>query len=669
MSAPGNTITRAKGPGLQVFGNLLRATAESMAQTLVRTSHSTFIKETEDFTISLLDDLGRTTAASKSAGTAAYSGIDYHQVLPLIEGYEEGDLCFTNDPYSGYVATHSPDIHLWKPIFHDGELVCFASGHIHNTDVGGAVPASLSRSLTEVHQEGIRFPPSKLVKRGELNEELLRVMMINVRSPEQNWGDLKAFMGAMTVGERKLKGLLERFGTDVFKRRSAELMDYAEKQARAILRSIPDGDYRFSDYIDEDMPGGYPCRLALTLSIRGDEAILDFSGSDPQLTASVNVPTGGFERHTLILWGVYYILCTLNPDILLNGGLVRPFRCIMPEGSVLNPVFPAAVGMRSLTCGRVRSLVIGAFGQAVPDRLPAASAGATTIMNVATTDNRTGRRIIAAINPIVGGAGGGPHGDGRDGSGADAGYLKNTPVEVNEAETPIRILRYGLKPDSGGPGRNRGGCGTLLEFQVFAPGSKVTARNRDRTRFQPWGIRGGKVAATCDFVVNPGTPKEKRLGNTDFVVLEPNDIVQIYAPGGGGYGAPHEREPERVLTDVRRGFVSIAAAEADYGVKIVNGAVDQMATARLRMEMQSDSHNQHFDLGPVRRAFEAVWTEANYDALTEILGKVPVHWRHFIKTRLFERIDELGSAQAAGFPTPVHAAYAAIEGDFPELRA
>ncbi|MFT8246641.1 hydantoinase B/oxoprolinase family protein [Roseomonas sp. BN140053] len=655
-------------PALEVFANHMRAAAEAMAHTLFRTAHSTFVKETEDFTAGILDAEGRTVAIPLDFGVAAYAGIDYRNVLGCIDRYEEGDICFTNDPYSGFVATHSPDIHLWKPVFHEGELVCFASGHIHNTDVGGAVPASLSRALTEVHQEGIRFPPAKLVRRGVLNDELLRVMMANVRSPAQNWGDLKAFIGAMTVGERKVKAVLSHFGLDAFRQGTAALMDYAERQARAILRGIPDGEYRFADYIDEDMPGGHPCRLALTLTIRGDEAVLDFTGSDPQLNASVNVPTGGFEQHTLILWGVYYVLCTLSPGILLNGGLVRPFRCILPEGSILNPAFPAAVGMRSLTCGRVRSLIIGAFTLAIPDRMPAASAGATTIVNVATTDERTGKRIIAAINPVVGGAGGRPHEDGSDGSGADAGYLKNTPVEINEAETPIRILRYALKPDSGGPGRHRGGLGTLLEFQVFSPGTSITARNRDRHRFEPWGILGGKAGATCDFIINPGTPGERRLGNTDFVVLAPGDIAHLYAPGGGGRGHPFEREAGRVLADIRRGFVSEAAARRDYGICLRDGQLDEAATAQLRQRMCEEAVQDHFDLGQTRRAFERVWTEEAYAALTEILATLPVHWRHFVKTSLFATVAEQGSEEGETAES-VRSAFAGLARKHPVLCA
>jgi N-methylhydantoinase B len=388
---------------LQVMGNHLRAAAETMAYTLYRTAFSTFVKETEDFTTQITDAAGVAVAVPIDLGATWYPGITYGRAMAMIDDYEPGDICFTNDPYSGYVATHVPDMHMWKPVFAEGRIIGFACGHIHNTDMGGAVPASLSRALTEVHQEGIRFPPMKLVRRGVMNDELRRVMLLNVRKPDQNAGDLRAFIGALNTGERKLLEMAGKFGAAPVQAGMARLLDYAEHQAREVLASIPDGEYFFSDYADEDSVGGNPCRLALTLRITGNSAELDFTGSDPQLTSALNVPTGGDPRHTLLLVGVYYVLCTLSPGITLNAGLTRPFTCIVPEGTVLNPHPPAAVGMRSLTCARLRSLVFGAFGLAVPARMPAAPAGSSSIVNVMTTDNRTHRTVLAAVNPVVGG--------------------------------------------------------------------------------------------------------------------------------------------------------------------------------------------------------------------------------------------------------------------------
>jgi N-methylhydantoinase B len=211
---------------LQVLANHTRAAAENMAYTLHRTARSTFVKETQDFTVMLLDQAGSTVAVPMDLGATWYPGISYARAISMIPEYRPGDVAFTNDPYSGYLATHTPDTHLWMPIFHDGRLVCFTGGHVHNTDMGGAVPASLSRGLTEIHQEGIRFPPTILERNGVLDESVLRVMTLNVRKPEQNLGDLKALIGALKTGARKVQAMIAKFGVDRFVDGMAGLLDY-----------------------------------------------------------------------------------------------------------------------------------------------------------------------------------------------------------------------------------------------------------------------------------------------------------------------------------------------------------------------------------------------------------------------------------------------------------
>jgi N-methylhydantoinase B len=644
---------------LRVLANHARAAAENMAHTLQRTAHSAFVKETEDFTVMLINRRGDTFGVPMELGATWYPGLTWGRALAMIDDYRPGDVAFTNDPYSCYVATHAPDTHLWKPVFHDGEIIAWTGGHIHNTDMGGAVPASLSRALTEIHQEGIRFPPMKLVRQGVFDEQILKIMTTNVRKPDLNIGDIKALVGALNTGERKILAMVEKFGKDAFLEGVEALLDHAEAQARELLRAMPDGTWEFADYADEDSVEANPCRLKLTLTIRGDEAILDFTGSDPQLGSSLNVPSGGDPRHTMLLVGVYYVLYTLNPKILLNTGLTRPFTCITPRGGVLNPVFPAAVGMRSLTCARLRSVIFGAFSQIVPDRLPAAPAGNNCIVNVMTTDERTHRTVIAAVNPVVGGGGGMPHRDGTNGSGADAAYLKNTPIEITETETPVQFVKYGLARDSGGPGRWRGGLATELAFRVAAPDSRVTVRNRDRSFFRPWGVLGGRAAGLSDMTVNPGTPHERRLGNIDTAVLQPGDVLDIRSAGGGGRGDPRERESWRVAQDVARGYVSQESAERDYGVVLRDGVVDEAATAARRAAMPAP--RGHFHFGPERDSFEARWTREAYDALTTILAGLPIHWRFFAKTEIFRRMAKRAGAQG------VTEALAEIRARFPEM--
>jgi N-methylhydantoinase B len=656
---------------LQVLANHAQAAAEAMAFTLFRTAHSTFVKETEDFTSGLTTPDGMTFASPRDLGATWFIGLDYGNAIRMIDDYKPGDVCITNDPYSGYVCTHTPDLHIWKPIFWGDEIVAFAVGHIHNTDVGGAVPASLSRQLTEVHQEGIRIPPSKIYEQGKLNKTLLDVMLTNVRMPEQNWGDFKAQLASVATGERKVHEMIRRFGVDTFRQGVKDLLDLGERRARAVIGRIPDGDYHFVDYLDEDGPGGVPVRLELTLKIRGEECVLDFTGSDPQLHSSLNVPTGGAERHILLMVGYTYSLYTIDDTIPLNGGITRPARCIIPEGSVLNPKFPAAVGMRSLTCGRLQSLIIGAFQAAMPMAMPAGPGSSAGIMNVKTIDAKTGRRIMASINPMTGGAGGSALGDGADGSGANSSFLKNTPVEINEAEVPIRFRRYGLVKDSAGAGKFRGGLATELEFQLFSPNSVVTARNRDRTRFNTWGAMGGDGGATSSFWRNPDSNHAENLGNTDVVNLDPGDVIRIVAAGGAGWGPAWERDPALVLRDIRQGKVSDAAAARDYGVVLRDGEVDEVATAQARAALATAAAARpkaHFRFNAARDAFEREWTDASYHVLAEVLATLPVHWRHFVKRRIFDRVAAMVEGERHADGGHVRALFASVVAEFPELK-
>ncbi|MEO0823294.1 MAG: hydantoinase B/oxoprolinase family protein [Pseudomonadota bacterium] len=656
---------------LEIMKNHTRAAAESMAFTLYRTAHSTFVKETEDFTTGLTTPEGETFATPTELGATWFVGLNYGRAIDMIADYRPGDIAMTNDPYSGFVCTHPPDMHIWKPIFHEGEIVAFSVGHIHNTDVGGAVPASLSRTLSEVHQEGIRIPPAKILREGEIDRQLLDIFLTNVRAPDQNWGDLKAQIAACNTGERKVHEMIARFGVDTFREGVGDLLAYAEAQARAIIRALPDGRYPFSDFIDEDAVDGWPCRLKLTVVIKGDDLVLDFTGSDPQLESSLNMPTGGDPHHVLMLVGVTYVLYSLDPRLYLNSGIARACRCILPSGTIVNPVFPAAVGMRTLSCNRTHGLTFGAFAQAAPDRLMGAPASGGPIMNVNTTDTRTGRRIMAAIDPMTGGSGGRAAGDGADGSGANQGFLKNTPVEVNEVEAGIRVLRYGLARDSAGPGQHRGGLGTELIFRALSPNTRVTARNRDRTRFTGWGIAGGETGGASVFFLNPGADDEVNLRNTDIVTIGPGDVIHVSCGGAGGWGNPFLRDPAAVLRDVRRGWVSTKRARADYGVVIVKDAVDVTATLALRAEhAASPAANSFYRYGPARDSFEQVWTEANYDALTEGLAALPVTWRFYAKHRVFAAIDAMDSRLPERIDgSAVRRVLADLVAEFPELIA
>lgn len=633
---------------LQVLANHCTAAAEAMGYTLMRTAYSSFVKETEDFSAQLMTPDGKTFASPKTFGATWYTGLDYKPVIDMFDDYREGDIYLTNDPYSGFVATHTPDMHLWKPVFWEGRLVCFVGNHIHNTDMGGAVPASLSRTLVEVHQEGIRIPPMLLMRDGVLDDKILRILDVNVRAPEQNHGDLNAQIAALQVGEQKVHEIVRRFGVEDFVEGSQRILEYAEQQARELISEIPDGEYRFSEYADEDSVGGYPCRIHITLRVKGDELELDFTGSDPQVASSLNVPTGGDGRHALITVGLIYVLHTLRPQNVLNAGTVFPCSAVLPSGTVVNPERPAAVGMRSLMAAVIQACTFGVFSQALPDRLPACPAGGSTLLNVKTA-TRGGRQILASIGPCGGGAGGGPLRDGVEACGANNAFLKNTPVEINEAEVPIEIIRYSLVPDTGGAGRLRGGNAATMEFRLLTPNSVVTARNRNRSTLAAWGVLGGRAGANSRFIKNPDTPDAVELRNTDLVQCAPGDVIRLQGPAGGGYGHPYTRPVDAVLEDVLCGFVSIERARSEYGVAIAGGmTVDAAETARLRSLRPVPASVPHFHYGPGREAFENVWTGDRYAALSAVLSAIPVSWRHFVKHQIFARIGDSLPADGHG---------------------
>jgi N-methylhydantoinase B len=274
---------------------------------------------------------------------------------------------------------------------------------------------------------------------------------------------------------------------------------------------------------------------------------------------------------------------------------------------------------------------------------------------------------MANLDPIAGGGGATVTRDGTEGSGANFGFLQNTPVEINEAEVPVKIRRYGLAVDSGGAGRWRGGTGTTLEFEVSAPDSVVTARNRDRSRFTPWGSSGGGPGKPSAFLLNPGTNREVNLGNTDVVTVQPGDVVRITSAGAGGFGNPLGREPERVAGDVRRGFVSPAMARAEYGVVLKDSVVDEAATRALRAEMKPARQDKGFGFNEARRAFERTWSRSAYSRLAALLQTLPVEWRFFVKHRIFEAVDE-GGNEGIGAAGSVEWHFREITARYPQLR-
>lgn len=651
--------------GLEILGNRFQAVVDEMAQVLFRTAHTVFIKETQDYGAVLVSPGGEVFAASRRYGVLMMVGMPMDDAIRSMgEDVREGDIFMTNDPEAtGGMCTHLNDVFLWKPIFHEGKIVCYAWTFVHMSDVGGRVSGSIAPSSHELFQEGIRIPPQKLFREGVLDEMFLRTFLINTRTAEQNWGDMKACIAALTTAERRVGELIGRFGVGAIAGGIDKVLDYAETQARRVISSVPEGVYRFSDFIEADMVGQGMLRVNLTLTITGGEMHMDFTGTAPQVRAALNLPSFSKDGHWMLITGVVNWLCTQEPSIAYNAGLVRPMKVHIPKGTLINPEAGAAYGSRYSTSHKVCDVIIGALAQAVPDQLPATDSGQGSILLVAVPDMQSGGTRVSVIQPIVGGSGGRPVDDGVDGTMVILNFLKNVPTELLEREMPeILIRHYGLREDSGGAGRYRGGTGSIIEFQTHAPYTTITSRNMERYIFPPAGREGGTPGTTGYTLMNPGTSEEKDIGKIDILEMDVGDVLRIGTQGGGGYGDALARPADSVWEDVLDGYVSVATAEKLYGV-IGDGAggLDALSTEARRKSMRATrAPLKPFDFGPVRDAYHARWPDAMHDAISEVTQGLPRLQRQMFYRGLYDRIGRMIDAGETIMPGDVPAILAEI---------
>ena len=550
---------------LEILNNRFTGIVEEMGYVIHRASFTVFVKETWDFDSALITPEGEIFCYPRNIGVTNMLGIDMQPAISCIDHYEPGDVIVTNDPHTTRgMATHLPDIMLFKPLFFEDKLLCFAWCFVHSSDVGGLVPGSIAPTAYDRYQEGLTVPPTKLVKAGKLNEELLKIILANCRIPEQNWGDMKALLAALNIAERRIAQVVTQYGADSVAKGIRGLMDYGEQRAREILGAVPDGEYRFSDYVEADFASKYFVRVNVRVVAEAGSLLLDFTGTDAQMRAAMNLPTYGKPNQWVVL-GVVNFLRTSDRALPLNRGILRSVTVKIPEGSFLNPTPFVATGVRHATGYRVSDAVLGALSQAVPERIPAAGAGQVAIILYSHLDPRTGGYGVNVLQPMQGGCGGRPTKDGIDGVNFSAGSLRNVPTESIELEAPVLVNRYMLV-DKVAAGRYRGGSGVTIEFQSLAPNAIVTARGMDRFKLRPYGRKGGHPGNLGETLINPGTPRERNIGKVDILQLNPGDVVRITTPSGAGYGDPLDREPEMVLTDLENGFVSAEEAANVYGI-------------------------------------------------------------------------------------------------------
>jgi N-methylhydantoinase B len=515
-----------------------------MGATLVRSSLSPNIRERRDLSCAVFDPDGEMIA--QAAHIPVHLGAMPASVAAVQElaPFAPGDLVVLNDPYLG--GSHLPDVTMVSPVFSPPprpRLIGYVASRAHQSDIGGMSPGSMPIA-NELVQEGLIIPPVRLYRRDVLNQDLLALMLRNVRTPDERRGDFAAQVAAQRTGAGRLAGLATKYGRNALRRRMSELLDYAERMTRVRLRRIPAGTYSFEDFLDDDgvSPDPVPIRLSLRIADGGIEA--DFSGSSGQRPGSVNA-VAAVTRSAL-----YYAIFCLMGDAPLNAGCFRPVRVVLPEASIVSPSPGRAVSAGNVeTSQRLVDAVLGALSQALPDVIPAASCGSMNNVVIGGYDTLRGRPFTY-YETLAGGAGGGPSGPGLSGVHTHMTNTLNTPVETIEATFPLRVTEYTLRRDSGGTGRHPGGDG-LRRSYVFLGAAEVTLMT-ERRQIRPWGLKGGGAGAAGANSLQRGE-EQKRLPAKITFAAEPDDHLTVETPGGGGWGEPGliELEEDRPAVTAR----------------------------------------------------------------------------------------------------------------------
>ena len=564
---------------LEIIKGALRSAQSEMERLLQRTAMSPVIREKQDYFCGLFDREGRLLIGTKLP-------ILGNILNPILEQFpmEEmrpGDVYWYDDPYlSKGGVSHTPDQVFVSPIFVAGEIAGFTHSWAHFLDIGGTRSGSTTPDATEIFHEGILIPPVRLYREGVLNEDLFRTFVRNSRLPDMVKGDVRAMMASVELGRRRMVELFDRFGVETAHRAFDELIRQTRESVRAKMHEIfRPGTYRFTELIDTDGHGTGPIAIRMVLTATEEGFVLDATESDDQTRGPIN-----FLMHPSALqmnFGIYAIAD--RPELMFNEGLLDIIDEVkLREGSVIQPKFPASLGQRSVTMARVTSACLGLIDIARPD-IALASSSAYSANKLRGTWKGSEEPFLKTL-AIAAGQGARPDSDGPDA----IYYLnqQNYPLEFAEQNYPLLMRRYAINPDSGGPGKWRGGCGVIREFEMLSSTASISLR-MSNVDWPAYGVNGGMSGRSGRFVINPGTPEEVVLPSLqDGVVLRTGDVLQICMPGGGGFGHPFDRDPALVLRDVLAGMVGAESALAEYGVVLDLAAerVDMAATAVLRAE-------------------------------------------------------------------------------------
>ena len=571
---------------LQVIGGELDSIAKEMAHQLIRSSYSVIIRESEDMGCALLNLDCEEIAESDSTPFHVGSLVEYCRgAMKTLDkrGWtlKEGDVLIHNHPYFG--ASHSLDIGVIVPIFWDGELVGFSANTAHHLDIGGAQPGA-TMNLFDMFAEGRIFNANFLYREGVKDENMWAFFEGNVRTPLEVIGDLECQVAAAKHGERRMHQLIEKHGWDTVDRYSNALIDYLERLLRSELEKIPDGEYFAEGWLDDNgIDRGKPEKMVVKVIIAGDEVTVDLTETPPQRPNSLNTPFGGSTKV-----GVYSLFRTLLLDAAIteqyipaNSGAFRPITVIAPEGSTFNPKFPAATQIRFNPINRVADLILQALSPVMPGRITAGNSAQLNGMYMSGWYPDGSYWITIEVDE--GSYGGRPDKDGMDAVDCLSANIKNQPIEDLELHLPFRFYRYELIEQEFGHGKWRGGTSAIREYEFLTPAQVTTESERHEDIDPPPGAFGGTPGRPGRFykVQTDGT-KVKMYAKENAYRFEPGERLLIEGVTSGGYGNPKERDVERVLHDYLDDLISNEQAELIYGVKIVNDAVDEAATADLR---------------------------------------------------------------------------------------
>ncbi|MBN9677893.1 hydantoinase B/oxoprolinase family protein [Salipiger bermudensis] len=544
---------------LEVMKNAFDAIADEMALMLMRAAYSPIVRDSMDYSTAICDAKGQTLA--QGVTTPMHLGSFYDAMQHLMHRYEgdihPGDCFIGNDPYAAD-GQHLPDIYIVEPIFHEGAIIAWTTTLAHHADVGGIVPGSNALGASEIYQEGLRLPFLKLFERGEMNSAIWEIIGLNVRVPEMVHGDLRAQMAASRAGRRSFADLVERFGVTEVLAAAEALHDYAERLGRAEIRDLPNGTYHFTDHMDGLGEHPEPIVIKVALTIHDESISVDFDGSSPQVEGGVNTPLL-FTKAS-----VYTALRSImQSDIPNCHGFERVVTVTAPKGTVINSVHPAPCGARGITGYRVIDAMFGALSQPLPDRVTADGMGGSTVPTFA--GYREGRSFVFT-ETVMGTWGASSAHDGQVGVPHMGANQANVPVEMIEANYPLRIRRYGIMPDTGGAGRHRGGNSFIREYEYTGEEDGLLSLRSDKRDFRPHGLYGGgEGTGPVSLLIQGESVTELPVLVTKPYRLGKGDVFRHISPSGGGFGDPADRTSEEVAADLEAGLISAETARSVYG--------------------------------------------------------------------------------------------------------